>query len=534
MSNRLKIVLPLIFAILLAAGIFIGSKLNFSDQSPARFFMAERRASDKLNQVLNYIEDEYVDTIQKDELVEKAIMEMLHNLDPHSVYLTPKEVTAMHEPLEGNFEGIGIEFNIIQDTIRVISVISGGPSESAGLQAGDKIVKIEGKNAAGIKIRNSDVLSKLRGKGGTKVTISIQRGRSSQLTEYTITRGTIPLYSVDVSYMLSDKTGYLRVSRFAETTHEEFLEHAGKLRAAGMENLVLDLRGNGGGLLSTAIRICDEFLDKDEVIVYTEGKAHPRETVKATRKGILTETRLFVLIDESSASASEIVAGAVQDNDRGTIIGRRSFGKGLVQREAMFSDSSAIRLTVARYYTPTGRCIQKPYDKGLQDYFSEEYSRYESGELMNEDSIQQKDSLRYVTPKGKVVYGGGGIRPDIFIPLDTIGRTAFLTDLFNKGAFNQFSFDYADRNRKKLEAMGAEAYRKDFKISDLQRNEFYELAVKLGVKLDSKQEAESRKLIDNYLKATIARQIWRNDGFYPILNEEDKAVLKALGLSKGQ
>ncbi|MFI5164319.1 MAG: S41 family peptidase [Bacteroidia bacterium] len=529
MNNRFRIYLPIIFALLLAVGIFIGSKLNFSNRHET-FLRPEKSSSDKLNSVLNYIEEEYVDTVKKDVLVEKAITDLLQNLDPHSVYMSAKEVQEMREPLEGNFEGIGIEFNIIKDTIRVISVIAGGPSEALGILAGDKIVNIEGKPAAGVKIKNKDVLGKLRGKGGTKVNVSIMRGHSKKLIDYTITRGTIPIYSVDAGYMLNKTTGYIKVSRFAETTHEEFLEKASKLRAEGMKNLILDLRGNGGGLLGTAIKICDEFLEKGEVIVYTKGKSHPKETMKATSKGILTDTKLIVLIDEGSASASEIVAGAIQDNDRGTIVGRRSFGKGLVQRETMFSDSSAIRLTVARYYTPTGRCIQKPYGKDVEDYYSEEYNRYQSGELMHADSIHQKDSLKYKTPKGKIVYGGGGITPDIFIPLDTAGRTAYITELFVKGAFNQFCFEYADKNRKSLSAMDMKFFQSSFIIDETMLNEFKSFSEKIGVKTNTKEAETSKTLIKSYIKAGIARQIWNNDGFYLILNEEDKVIRKAVTL----
>lgn len=524
MSDRYKIFLPILFAILLATGIFIGSKLNFSDRS-VRFLQPEKKSSDKLNSVLNYIEEEYVDTIKKEELTEKTIINLLHNLDPHSAYLTAQEVKEMREPLEGNFEGIGIEFNIIKDTIRVISVIAGGPSETLGILAGDKIVKIEGKNAAGVKIKNKDVLGKLRGKGGTQVTVSIKRGNSKQLIDFTITRGTIPIYSVDVAYMLDKKTGYIKTSRFAETTHDEFLSKTSSLRSKGMVNLILDLRGNGGGLLSAAVKICDEFLEKGQVIVYTEGKSHPKETITATKKGILSDTKLIVLIDESSASASEIVAGAIQDNDRGTIVGRRSFGKGLVQRETMFSDSSAIRLTVARYYTPTGRCIQKPYGKDFEDYYSEEYNRYQSGELMHADSIHSDTSgLKYTTPKGKIVYGGGGITPDIFIPLDTAGRTSYLTDLFVKGALNQFGFDYADKNRKELSNMGMQKFIASFMINEMMMNNFFAFSEKLGVKSNPSEAAISNELIKNILKSSIARQIWGNDGFYPILNEKDAVI----------
>ncbi len=529
MSSRLKIVLPIIFALLLATGIFIGSKLNFSTPS-VRFLHSEKKSSDKLNSVLNFIEEEYVDTVKKEVLVEKAITDLLQNLDPHSVYITAQEVKEMREPLEGNFEGIGIEFNIFKDTIRVIAAIPGGPCALLGIQAGDKIVKIEGKVQAGIKIKNKDVLGKLRGKGGTQVTVSIMRGNSTKLIDYTITRGTIPIFSVDAGYLLNKTTGYIKVSRFAETTYDEFLEKASRLRAEGMQSLILDLRGNGGGLLSAAIKICDEFLENGQVIVYTQGKSHPKETITASHKGILSETKLVVLIDESSASASEIVAGAIQDNDRGTIVGRRSFGKGLVQRETMFSDSSAIRLTVARYCTPTGRCIQKPYGKNLEDYYSEEYSRYKQGELLHADSIHENDSLKYKTPKGKVVYGGGGITPDVFIPLDTAGRTPYLTELFVKGALNQFCFEYADKNRKALTSMGLSGFRSSFSADAKTMNELFAFSEKLGVKQNVKEEAVSGMLIRNLLKSGIARQIWGNAGFYPILNEEDKMVQKAVKL----
>jgi len=533
MNSRFKLYLPIIFVILLSAGIFIGSKLNFS--APAvRFLQSEKNPSDKLNSVLNFIEEEYVDTINKNDLVEKAITELLRNLDPHSAYLTAQEVNEMREPLEGNFEGIGIAFNIIKDTIRVISVISGGPSEALGIQAGDKIVKIEGKNAAGIKIKNRDVLTKLRGKGGTKVTVGIQRGNSKKLIDYTITRGTIPIYSVDVGYMLHKMTGYIKVSRFAEHTHKEFLDKASNLRSQGMKNLILDLRGNGGGLLSTAVKICDEFLEKGQVIVYTEGKSHPQKTIKATNKGILTKTKLVVLIDQSSASASEIVAGAIQDNDRGMIVGRRSFGKGLVQRETMFTDSSAIRLTVARYYTPTGRCIQKPYSKGLKNYYSDTYNRYQSGEMMHSDSIHGNDSLKYSTPEGKIVYGGGGITPDIFVALDTMGRTSYLTEIFVKGALNQFCFGYADKNRKTLAKMDVKKFISSFTIDESMISDFFSFANGLGVKSNSHEAETSKALIRNLIKAGIARQIWGNKGFYPILNKEDKTILRSIEIVNSQ
>ncbi len=528
MNSRYKIYLPILFALVLSAGIFIGSKLNFSSPS-VRFLQPARKASDKLNSVINFIESEYVDTVNRELLVEKAINDLLQNLDPHSVYITAKEVKEMREPLEGNFEGIGIEFNIFNDTIRVISAIAGGPCELLGIQAGDKIVKIESENAAGVKIKNKDVLGKLRGKGGTEVRVSIMRGNSKKLIDYTITRGTIPIYSVDAGYMLDKNTGYIKINRFAETTYGEFIDKATKLRSEGMKNLILDLRGNGGGLLSAAIKICDEFLEENKTIVYTEGKARPKEVATATSRGILLNTKLVVLVDESSASASEIVAGAIQDNDRGAIIGRRSFGKGLVQRETMFSDSSAIRLTVARYYTPTGRCIQKSYGKDLADYYGEEYGRFQQGELMHVDSIHKIDSLKYITPKGKIVYGGGGITPDIFIPLDTVGRSAFLSELYIKGIINQYCFDYADKNRKALKGMKFESYKLNFIISEKIFKDFLSFSNNKGVKPKANEAEISKTIIIQIIKAGLARQIWGNSGFYPIINQDDKAILKALG-----
>jgi carboxyl-terminal processing protease len=327
--------------------------------------------------------------------------------------------------------------------------------------------------------------------------------------------------------MLNKKTGYIKVSRFAETTFDEFQEHAAKLRAKGMENLVLDLRGNGGGFLSTAVKICDEFLDNEQVIVSTEGKAHPKEIMTATGSGILGHIHLAILIDENSASASEIVAGAIQDNDRGIIIGRRSFGKGLVQREVMLSDSSAIRLTIARYYTPTGRCIQKPYDN-LQEYYKEEYYRSLSGELLHEDSIHHKDSLKFVTPKGKTVYGGGGITPDVFVPIDTAGQTSFLSDLFTKGLINQYSFSYADKNRNTLLKEGYDSYYKNFTIDGRMLNDFLSFSYSQGVKKNIPELERSKHIIKNLLKAGIARQIWKNDGFFPILYQNDREIQKAI------
>src|SRR3954471_4115693 len=415
--NRPKfyIYLPIVFALVLLLGILIGRTFGFTSRNGI-ISINSKNPYNKIDEILHYINEQYVDTVNNKQLVEKTITTMLQNLDPHSSYLTAEDAKSNNEPLQGNFEGIGIEFNIVEDTIRVLSAIPGGPSELVGIQAGDKIVEVEGKKVAGIKITNKDVLAKLKGPGETKVKVGILRRGKSAIQNFTITRGTIPIYSVDVSYMLTPKIGYIKISRFATDTYNEYLKAFDKLQKMGMQQLVIDLRGNGGGYLNTAVSLADEFLPKGKEIVYTIGKARPRTDYKATEKGHFENGKLVILIDDGSASASEILAGAMQDNDRATIIGRRSFGKGLVQEQSEFSDGSAMRLTIARYYTPTGRCIQKTYSNGLEDYYKEEYSRYNSGELENVDSIKINDSLKYTTPGGKIVYGGGGIIPDVFVP----------------------------------------------------------------------------------------------------------------------
>lgn len=421
--NRPKfyVYLPIIFALVLVLGIFIGT--TFLSGGQKMVMGGNTGKFSKLQDVLQYINQEYVDTVNDDDLVERSIVSLLENLDPHSSYISAEELQANNEPLQGNFEGIGVEFNIVDDTVRVVAAIPGGPAEGVGVQAGDKIVMVDGKTIAGIKIANKGVMERLKGKGGTKVKISVKRNGRKGLIDFTITRGTIPIYSLDASYMLTANLGYIKISRFAATTYDEFMQALDKLQKQGMTKLVVDLRGNGGGFLNTAVDIADEFLPEGKSIVYTQGKARPRKDFYATKRGSFENGELFILIDDGSASASEILAGAVQDNDRGTLIGRRSFGKGLVQEQSEFTDGSAIRLTIARYYTPTGRCIQKSYKHGVDDYYNEELSRYESGELESADSIKVADSLKYKTPGGKIVYGGGGIIPDEFVPLDTANRS---------------------------------------------------------------------------------------------------------------
>lgn len=534
--NRPKfyIYLPIVFSLVLILGILIGQTINFSNRHVGIIAGNSKNQYKKIEDILRYIDEEYVDTINNKQLIEKTITTMLQNLDPHSSYLTAEETKANNEPLQGNFEGIGIEFNIVADTIRVLSAIPGGPSEQVGIQAGDKIVEVEGKKVAGIKITNRDVLSKLKGQGGTKVKVGILRRGKSTIQNFTITRGTIPIYSVDVSYMLTPKIGYIKISRFATDTYNEYLKAFEKLKKMGMQELVIDLRGNGGGYLNTAVSLADEFLSKGKEIVYTIGKARPRTDYKATEKGAFENGKLVILIDDGSASASEILAGAMQDNDRATIIGRRSFGKGLVQEQSEFNDGSAMRLTIARYYTPTGRCIQKTYSTGVEDYYKEEASRYDSGELESADSIKINDSLKYTTPGGKTVYGGGGIIPDVFVPLDTTGRSHYLAEVAFNGLINDFAFDYVDQQRAKLKIQypSLEKFNNEFAITSAILNDFVMYAQKNGVKPNEKQLRISEGIIKLQLKALIARNLWSSNGFYQVLQKDDNVLKKALEILK--
>ena len=532
--NRPKfyIYLPVIFALVLILGIFIGSTFSPTSKDGAISFNKKNKSS-KIDEVVNYVKSQYVDTIKEDQLIDKTIEAMLQNLDPHSAYITAAELSSTNEPLQGNFEGIGVEFNIVDDTIRVISAIPGGPSEKVGVQAGDKVVKVDGKSVAGIKITNKQVMEKLKGVGGTKVKVGMMRRGNPKLLDFTITRGTIPIFSIDVSYIVSPKTGYIKISRFAATTYDEYMTAFEKLQKQGMEQLIIDLRGNGGGYLNTAVDIADEFLGEGKEVVYTIGKARPRTDYKATKKGSFEHGKLTVLIDDGSASASEILSGALQDNDRATIIGRRSFGKGLVQEQSEFTDGSAIRLTIARYYTPTGRCIQKSYAKGLEAYYEEENSRYAKGELENADSIKINDSLKFKTPAGKIVYGGGGITPDVFVPLDTTGRSIYLSEILYSGVVNDFAFQYSDKERAKLKGYKTiENYNKSFEINQEILNDFIAFAEKNKVKRNDKEIKESESIIKNQLKALIARNIWNNEGFYEVIQSQDNVLKKAVQLMK--
>ena len=527
--NKLKIWLPLIFGGLLAIGIYVGLRLNQPNRNENSFFSFRTGQFNKLNDVINYINQEYVDTVNQKKLVENTIEEMLHKLDPHSAYIPADELQSSNEPLEGNFDGIGVEFHIQEDTIMVVTAVSGGPSDALGIQPGDRIIKVDGKNVANIKITNQMVMQNLRGQSGTKVKVTVYR-KGKQI-DYAITRGKIPIYSVDVSYMLSPETGYIKVSHFGDKTYEEYLDGFMKLKEKGMRNLVLDLRGNPGGYLKTAIQLADEFLPEKKLIVYTQGRSRPKESYSASKNGFFENGALVVLIDEGSASASEIVSGALQDWDRATIVGRRSFGKGLVQEQSEFPDGSAIRLTIARYYTPTGRCIQKPYDGSYDDYENELAVRLKHGELLNSDSIHFSDSLKYTTPGGKVVYGGGGIMPDIFVSLDTTGVSEYYSDVNSKGLITEYVYKYVDNNRAALNKFKSfDEFNSGFKINESIFNEFVSFAEKSGVKPDAEGMKISEEIMRTQIKALIARQVWKNDGFYPVIQSLDNTLKKALEL----
>lgn len=480
-----------------------------------------RQAAEKLTALLYHIEKSYVDSVSTNKLVDDAIRQMLVDLDPHSVYIPAEDVARANESLEGNFEGIGVQFNILKDTIIVVSPIAGGPSESLGIMAGDKIVSIEGINVAGVGITNKDVTDKLRGSKGTTVNVGIARRGTKEPLDFEIIRDEIPIYSLDASYMVDDKIGYIKLNRFSKTTMDEFTTAMKQLKASGMEDLILDLQGNGGGLLQTAIDLADEFLKANELIVYTEGKSYPRRDRSATTAGNFEKGRLVVLMDEGSASASEIVAGAVQDWDRGLVVGRRSFGKGLVQRPIPLPDGSYVRLTTQKYYTPSGRSIQKSYDEGAEAYYMEKYERYETGEVFSLDSLHAPDSLKYFTDKKRIVYGGGGITPDVFVPIDTSQSTKLNTDLIRKGVMNTFAITYTNKNRKQL--LKTYPTVSEF-ITDLDMNpiieEFRAYTAKEDpeIKWTEEQYAASENMIKGRLEALIARNLWNYSAYYQVFN----------------
>ncbi len=486
---------------------------------------------EKFNTLLYYMNRMYVDSVDLDGLVETAIRGMLEELDPHSVYIPSEDLKQADEPLNGKFEGIGVRFNIMKDTIMVVATIAGGPSEKLGIMGGDRIVEVDGEVVAGVGIRNKGVMERLKGPKGTHVEVGIQRGRMDGLLYFDIERDKIPIYSVDAHYMVNNRTGYIKVNRFSKETMSELNSALDELQSEGMKDLVLDLQGNGGGMLNTAIEMGDEFLSGDRLIVYTDGRSFPREDRVADTEGRFEKGRLVVLVDESSASASEIVSGAIQDWDRGLIVGRRTFGKGLVQRPVRLPDGSAVRLTVQQYFTPAGRCIQKPYEDGVDAYRREKYERFEKGELMSLDSLDLPDSLKYSTKiLGRTVYGGGGILPDVFVPIDTSYNSVYFTDLLRRGLFNRAVLEYVDKNRKRLEREYGD---RDAFIADQPlEKELLDGLIALGEAEDIPFVEEdwngSLYAIELRLKAILARTLFDTTAFYEVFNPINPVYRRAM------
>ena len=534
MNNKTLVRLPLVIALSVAGGIFLGVWLNpggNADPVPYIFPRSSGNSSAKLNRIVSYIDEYYVDSVQKEWLIDKAIREILEELDPHSYYIPKEDLLAYTEPLEGEFEGIGVEFLILRDTVVVVNPIAGGPSESLGIRAGDRIVKVNGESIAGNGITNRRVMELLKGRKGTKVNVAILRKGKNELLGFTIVRNSIPINSVDAALLLDEQTAYIRVSRFAKNTYEEFEDVLDSLiRKQPLNRLMLDLRGNGGGYLESAIKMCDALLKKGDLIVYTEGKSQPRKDFYSEKEGKYKDLELQILINEGSASASEIVAGAIQDNDRGTIVGRRSFGKGLVQEHLNLPDQSALRLTVARYYTPTGRSIQKPYGEGIA--YSDDYlDRMNRGEFYNEDSIPLVDSLVYTTPQGKKVYGGGGIVPDVFVPVDSTDYSPLVADLLYSGNLNQFAFDLVDQRRNVLEQFdNAETFAREFTLEDGIIDSLTESMYPGEMGPYGPLTSRDRDFLKQRLKAFVARNLYGSSGFYSITVPDDPTIRKAQNL----
>lgn len=507
----------------MVVGLMLGSFLTPGRESLSTTAGGERYR--KMQDIINILDKKYVDTINGENLFEETIADMLHKLDPHSNYIPARDLQQMTESIEGQFGGIGVRFFIIRDTICITNVIVGSPSESVGIKAGDKIIEVNGKKVAGKKITNDKVMAQLKGKPQTAVSLRVLR--NGKLLNKRIVRDLIPIYSVVAAYMIDKETGYVKVDEFSMSTADEFRKAALWLKQKGMKKMVLDLRNNGGGVLTAATDIADEFLKNNIPIVKTIGEHTGTQTYRATSGGILHDTKVAVLINSYSASASEILAGAIQDNDRGVIIGRRSFGKGLVQEDVKLRDGSNLRLTVARYYTPSGRCIQKPYEDGFEDYYKDQMDRYDNGELYKPDTTLYADSLKYKTSKGRIVYGGGGIMPDVFVPFDSTGNSWYFSDLRFSSAFQAFAFDYLTDKRSKWKSVTD--FDKSFVVTEEILNQFVRFAEKeLKVKKDSASLTISKKLIERTLKAEIARQIWLEDGYYRIVNQTDKEVQRAL------
>jgi len=544
--TRLIIWMPLLISFALIIGILLGNWITsirikniVSDEiSTQRFSIRPGNNSgsgfslspkgNKISSALQYILNEYVDTVSVTNLSESVMPALIDNLDPHSMYIPASDFQKFSEPLMGNFSGIGVSFNMTDDTVAIINTIPNGPSEMVGVMAGDRIIMVDDSVVAGVNMPSDDIVKMLKGPKNTLVKVTIYRRGEESPLNFEITRDDIPIYSVDVAYKVNENTGYIKINHFAQTTYHEFMQAIEKLKTQGTEKLIVDLRRNGGGIMASATMIADQFLKEGQLIVYTEGRTRPRENDYASSRGILKNDKVVVLMDESSASASEILAGAIQDNDRGLVIGRRSFGKGLVQEEMRFTDGSALRLTVARYYTPTGRSIQRSYENGKEDYYHDFSERYMRGEYEYEDSIKFDDSQRFVTPGGKIVYGGGGIMPDVFVPLDTSGVSDYYNKVRSLGLQYRFAFHYTDMHRSSLEqfttAADIEAYLDDQDLLP----QFIEYASEKGVKPDYSDIRISELHLLKTVKAYVARNLIDNEGYYPIIAEIDQTLKVAI------
>jgi len=517
---------PVLLSLCLVVGIVIGEQFA---GGKSFFGVSEPSAADRVGQIIRYIESEYVDSLDANQLEEQTIKSLMNGLDPHSHFIEASVWANQNDPLEGSFVGIGIEYIMQGDTVVVLRVVEGGPSERAGLQPGDRLVTADDSLMAFEGLTNDMIGDFLRGPEGEIVHLGVKRKGNVELLEVEVTRGQIPINSIEVAYMLTEQTGYLKLTRFSKNTYAEFMEATIKLRVQGMQNLVIDLRENGGGIMNQAEEIAKELLSIGQMIVYTEGKSRRRDTTWVDRMGSLETMPVTLLINENSASASEILAGALQDNDRGLIVGRRSFGKGFVQEQMVLDDGSALRLTVARYYTPTGRCIQKPFGDGI-DYYADFEERLASGELMHLDSVSLPDSLKFITPKGKVVYGGGGILPDLFVPLDTAGNSTYFSQLSYYGAFNQFAFHYVDRQRERFNAYTSyEDFDSTFVVDAVLMDEFVDYGESMDIPYLEADMQQSKERIEEFMKAYIARTVWSDEGYYKTVHPNDPVIKAALG-----
>ncbi len=520
-NKKLQVWLPLIFSLVMISGMFFGFKLHQQTGSTKGFFKKDRRSS--LQEALDLIRSRYVDKVGMDSIQDGAMQEIMNELDPHSVYIPATDLGEANEDIIGNFDGIGVEFNIFHDTVHILYVVPGGPSDKAGLQTGDRIIRVDDSLIVSKTLPSQSIRRMIRGKAGTKVKLAILRNNTIQY--FYVTRGTIPLPSLDAAYMLDAETGYIRLNKFSETTYREFMRAMEDLK--NMKSLVLDLRGNGGGLISQAVNIADEFLEGDKLVVYTEGSNTSKREYRAGKEGVFEKGKLAVLIDELSASASEILAGALQDWDRATIVGRRSFGKGLVQEQYPLSDGSAIRLTVARYFTPVGRSIQRPYDKGKKIYMEELLNRYQNGEMISADSTHVDKAQVFKTKGGRTVYGGGGIMPDVFVPLDTTSYTISITRLYLDGRFNNFVYQYYIRNMGEWQKYKTPAdFAARFRNTDAAWNELVEFARKDSIYLE-RVPIKDKVNVQDRMKAYLARFRWRTQGFYQVMNSTDDIVIRA-------